>query len=180
MKSTKSLADITTRLLGHARSSPQTTQVRRDALLTSFLLASPPPKTLRGVKLADSTLCTISPRATFIAKRDDAKNGHQTWRRHRGQASQRPFRLRDIAEVGPLRPSVLLLIPLKPRDGEHSLSSFPPPLASILLASKPKEARPPHPGDGRERQRDTLRDLGEARSKSREVGEERESHDPYL
>ena len=63
MKSTESLADITTRLLGLARSSSQTAQVQRDALLTSFLLASPPPKTLRGVKLADSTLCTISPRA---------------------------------------------------------------------------------------------------------------------
>ena len=65
MKSTKSLADITTRLLGLARSSSQTAQVRRDALLASFLLASPPPKTLRGVKLADSTLCTISPGATL-------------------------------------------------------------------------------------------------------------------
>src|SRR6185295_15798357 len=65
MKSTESSADITTRLLGIARSSPQTARVRRDALLVSFLLASPPPKTLRGVKLADSTLCTISPRATL-------------------------------------------------------------------------------------------------------------------
>ena len=63
MKSPESLADITTRLLGIARSSPQTARVRRDALIASFLLASPPPKTLRGVKLADSTLCTISPRA---------------------------------------------------------------------------------------------------------------------
>ena len=65
MKSTKSLADIATRLLRIARSSPQTTQVRWDALLASFLLVSPPPKTLRGVKLADSTLCPISPRATL-------------------------------------------------------------------------------------------------------------------
>ena len=65
MKSTESLADIATRLLGIARSSPQTARGRRDALLVSFLLASPPPKTLRGVKLADSTLCTISPRATL-------------------------------------------------------------------------------------------------------------------
>ena len=48
MKSTKFLADITTRLLGLAISSSQTAQVRRDALLASFLLASPPPKTLRG------------------------------------------------------------------------------------------------------------------------------------
>ena len=51
MKSTESLADIMSRLLGIARSSTQTAQVRRDALLASFLLASPPPKTLRGVKL---------------------------------------------------------------------------------------------------------------------------------
>ena len=65
MKSTESLADITTRMLGIARSSPQIARVRRDALLASFLLASPPPKTLRGVKLADSTLCTTSPRATL-------------------------------------------------------------------------------------------------------------------
>ena len=65
MKSTESLADNATRLLGIARSSPHTTRVRWDALLASFLLASPPPKTLRGVKLADSTLCTISPGATL-------------------------------------------------------------------------------------------------------------------
>jgi len=120
------------------------------------------------------------PEGDVVARRDDAKNGHQTWRRRHGQASQRPFRLRDIAETGPHRPNVLLLIPLKPRDGEHTQSSFPPPFATVLLASKPKEARPPHPGDGRERQRDTLRGLGEARRKSREVGKERESHDPYL
>ena len=63
MKSTESLADIMTRLLGIARSSLQTAQVRWDALLASFLLVSPPPKTLRGVKLADSTLCPISLRA---------------------------------------------------------------------------------------------------------------------
>ena len=65
MKSTKSLAGATARLLGIVRSSPQTARVQRDALLASFLLASPPPKTLRGVKLADSTLHTISPRATL-------------------------------------------------------------------------------------------------------------------
>ena len=65
MKSTESLADITARLLGVMRSSPQTARVRRDALLANFLLASPPPKTMRGVKLADNTLHTISPRATL-------------------------------------------------------------------------------------------------------------------
>ena len=65
MKSTQSLAIAMARLLGITRSSPQTARVQRDALLASFLLASPPPKTLRGVKLADSTLHTISPRATL-------------------------------------------------------------------------------------------------------------------
>ena len=40
----------------------------------------------------------------IVAKRDDAKNGHQTWHRSHGQASQRPFKLRDIAEAGPLGP----------------------------------------------------------------------------
>ena len=69
--------------------------------------------------------------------------------------------------------NALLLIPLKLRDGAHALSGFPLPLASILLASKPKKARPPRLGAGRERRRKTLRDLGDARSKSREVGEER-------
>jgi len=63
MKSTEPLADATAKLLGIARNSPQTERVQRDALLASFLLASPPPKTLWGVELADSTLRTISPRA---------------------------------------------------------------------------------------------------------------------
>jgi hypothetical protein len=94
--------------------------------------------------------------------------------------SQCPFRLRDIAKAGLQGPNALLLIPLKLRDGEHVLSSFPPPLASILLASKPKKARPPHPGDSHERQRKTLLDLSEVRSKSGEVGKERKSHEPYL
>ena len=40
-------------------------QVRRDALLVSFLLASPPLKTLRGVELADSTLNAATLRATL-------------------------------------------------------------------------------------------------------------------
>ena len=66
MKSAEPLADATARLLGIARNSPQTAQVQRDALLASFLLASPPPKTMRGVELADSTLHTVSPRATLL------------------------------------------------------------------------------------------------------------------
>ena len=62
--------------------------------------------------------------------------------------------LSDIAEAGPHGPNAFLLIPLKLRDGAHALSSFPPPLASILLASKPKEVRPPRLRDDRERQRE--------------------------
>ena len=64
-KSTEPLASAMARLLGIARNNPQTARVQQDALLASFLLASPPPKTLRGVKLAYSTLHTISPRATL-------------------------------------------------------------------------------------------------------------------
>jgi len=190
MKSTESLADISTRLLGIERSSPQTARVRRDALLDRTGLAGCPPRKLSSSVSSTEDLAGGQaggqhplhhlPESDIVAKRDDAKNDHQTWHRRHGQVSQRPFRLRDIAEVGPHRPNVLLLIPLKPRDGEHALSSFPPPLASILLASKPKEARPPRPGDDRERQRETLLDLGDARSKSREVGVERKSHDPYF
>ena len=135
MKSTESLADITTRLLGIARSSPQTARVRRDALLASFLLASPPPKTLQWGQAGGQHPLHNPPESDVVAKRDDAKSGHQTWRRRHGQASQRPFRLRDIAEAGPHGPDVLLLIPSKLRDGKHALSSIRPPLTSILLAS---------------------------------------------
>ena len=66
MKSTEPLAGATARQLGIARNSPQTARVQRDALLASFLLASPPPKTMRGVELANSTLRTVSPRATLL------------------------------------------------------------------------------------------------------------------
>jgi len=75
------------------------------------------------------------PESDVVAKRDGAKNDRQIWRRRHGQASQRPFMLRDIAEERPHGPDVLLLIPLKLRDGKHALSSIRPPLASILLAS---------------------------------------------
>ena len=120
------------------------------------------------------------PESNLVAGGDDAKNSHQTWHQRHGQASPSPFWLGDITEVGPHGPDVLLLIPLKLRDGAHALSGFLPPLASILLASKPKNARPPQLVAGRKRQRKTLRDLGDARSKSNEVGEERESLNPYL
>src|SRR6185437_4475549 len=174
MKSTDPLAGATARLLGIARNSPQTARVQRDALLASFLLASPPPKIMRGVELADSTLHTVSPRVTLSPGGRCEEQPPNLAQRH-GQASPSPFRLGDIAEAGPHGPYALLLIPLKLRDGAHALSGFLLPLASILLASKLKNARPPHLGAGRKRQGKTLRDLGDAGSKSREVGEERES-----
>ena len=45
--------------------------------------------------------------------------------------------------MGPHEPNAFLLVPLKLRDGVHALSGFPPLLASILLAPKPK--KPGHP-----------------------------------
>ena len=120
------------------------------------------------------------PESNLVAGGGDAKNGRRTWRQRHGQASPPPFRLGDIAGAGPHGPNALLLIPLKLRNGAHAHSGLPPPLASILLAPKPKKVRPPHLGAGHERQRKTLQDLGNARRQSWEVGEEREIHDPYL
>ena len=179
MKSTEPLAGAMARLLGIARNSPpdHTGPVGCPPRKLSSSISST--EDLAGGQAGGQYPLHHLLESDIVAKRDDAKNGHQTWRRRHGQASQRPIRLWDIAEVGPHKPNVLLLIPLKPRDGEHALSSFPPPLASILLASKPKGARPPRPGDYLERQRETLLDLADAR-RSKEVGEERESHDPYL
>ena len=86
MKSTESLAGVMARLLGIERSSPQTARVQRDALLASFLLASPPPKTLRGVKLVDSTLHSVSSRATLspggTMRRTATKPGTNAMVRH--------------------------------------------------------------------------------------------------
>ena len=79
MKSTESLADMMTRLLGIARSSPQTARVQRDALLASFLLASPPPKTMRGGRAGGQHPPHRLPESNLFARGDDAKNSHQTW-----------------------------------------------------------------------------------------------------
>ena len=72
------------RVLGRQRN--QAARVQRDALLASFLLGSPPPKTLRGVKLADSTLCTISLGATLsprgTMRRTATKPGTDAMVRH--------------------------------------------------------------------------------------------------
>src|SRR6185436_6161217 len=37
------------------------------------------------------------PESNLVAGGDDAKNSHQTWHQHHGQASPSPFRLGDIA-----------------------------------------------------------------------------------
>ena len=125
MKRTESLTDITTRLLGIARSSPL--DRTGPAGCPSHKLSSSVSSTddLAGGQAGGQHPLHHLPESDIVTKRDDAKNGHQTWRRRHGQACQCPFRLRDIAEAGPLGPNVLLLIPLKPRDGEHALSSFP-------------------------------------------------------
>src|SRR6185312_5485699 len=78
------------------------------------------------------------PESNLVAGGDDVKSSHRTWRQRHGQASPSPLRLGDIAGAGPHGPNALLLVPLKLRDGAHALSGFPPPLASILPASKPK------------------------------------------
>ena len=39
------------------------------------------------------------PKRDVVARRDDAKNSHQTWHQRHGQASQSPFRLGDITEA---------------------------------------------------------------------------------
>ena len=79
MKNTESLPDIMIRLLGIARSSPQTARVRRDVLLASFLLASPPPKTVRGGQAGGQHPLHHLPESNLVAGGDDAENNHQTW-----------------------------------------------------------------------------------------------------
>ena len=72
MKSTEPLAGATARLLGIARNSPQTARVQRDALLASFLLASPPPKTLRGGQAGGQHPPHHLPKSNLVANGDDA------------------------------------------------------------------------------------------------------------
>ena len=121
MKSTESLADITTRLLGicEEQSLDRTGPAGCPPRKLSFSVSST--KDLAGGQAGGQHPRCRLPKSNLVADRDGAKNGRQTWRRCHGQASQRPFRLRDIAEAGLHRPNVLLLIPLKPRDGEQAL-----------------------------------------------------------
>ena len=85
------------------RSNPHTAQVRRDSLLASFLLASPPPKTLRGVKLAGSTLDAGSPRATLsptgTVRRTATKSGADIMIRHLNALQAEGHRRRKTSKV---------------------------------------------------------------------------------
>ena len=100
------------------------------------------------------------PESDLVADRDGANNGDEAWRRHHDQAPQHPFRLRNITEAGPRGSYVLLLIPLKLRDVDDAFSSYRPPLASILLASRPRGTGPPSPGADHGRCKKTLRARG--------------------
>ena len=129
MKDTESLADILAGLRGkHEKQSPD----------------RPGPKGFPSRKLLLHRRRLSG--SNLVADRDGAKNSDEAWRRRHDQAPQHPFRLRDIAEAGPRGSYVLLLIPLKLRDVEDAFSSYHLPLASILLASRPKGTGPPSPG----------------------------------
>ena len=108
------------------------------------------------------------------------KNSDEAWRQRHARAPRHPFKLGDIAEASLHRPDVLLLIPLKLRDVEDALSNYRPPLASILLASGPKETGPPSPGVGRGRWGETLQARGRQEARAGRTEEEREPKDPYL
>ena len=120
------------------------------------------------------------PERNPFADRDDAKTNDAAWRRRRARAPHHPFRLRDIAEADPHGPDVLLLIPLKLRDVEDAFSSHRPPLANILLASRPKETKPPSPGVGRGKRTETLRARGKLEARAGRAEEERESPGPLF
>ena len=180
MKSAESLADNATRLLGLMRSSSQTAQVRRDALLTSFLLASPPPKTLRGGQAGGQ-----HPRhhlfvSNLVADRDDGKSSNKAHADDTPGTPRHPCKLVDIAKAGPHGLNVLLLIPLKLRDGKGAFSNYRPPLTSILLASRPKETGPPSPGVDHGRWEETIQARRKLEARAGKAKELRKSQDPYL
>ena len=164
-KGTEPSADATARLLGMREATPDLTgPAGRSPRKPSSSVSSTEDHV--GGRAGGQRPPHRLPESNLVAGGDDTKNSRQTWRQRHGQASPSPFRLGDIVEAGPHGPNALLLVPLKQWDGAHALSSFLPPLASILLASKPKKARPLHLGAGHERRKKTLQDLGNARRKA--------------
>ena len=167
LKDTKSLTNILARLRGkHEKQSPDRTGPKGcpSCKLSSSLSSS---EDIAGDQADGQHPQRRLSESDLAADRDCTKNGHQAWRRRHDQASQRPFRLRDIAEAGPHGPDVLLLIPQKLRDGKDASSNYDPPLASILLASRPKETGPPSPGADRGKRKETLHARGKLESESR-------------
>ena len=73
-----------------AGNSPQTARVQRDALLASFLLASPPPKTTQGSSWRTAPSAPSPREQPCCRGGDDAKNSRQTWRQLHGQAPPSP------------------------------------------------------------------------------------------
>ena len=168
IKDTESLADILAGLRGkHEKQSSNRAGPKGcpSHKLSSSLSSS---EDLAGGQAGGQHPRRRLPESDLVADRDGAKNSDEAWRQCHARAPRHPFRLGDIAEAGLHGPDVLLLIPLKLRDGENAFSSYRPPLASIVLASEPKETRPPSPGAGHGRRKETLQNLGKARSKSRE------------
>ena len=139
-KSTEPLADVTARLLGMRGTAPRP---RGSSGCSPHKLSSSISSTedYAGGRAGGQHPPHRLPESNLVARGDDAKNSHQTWHQRHGQASPSPFRLGDIAGPGPHGSDTLLLVPLKLRDGAHDLSGFPPPLASILLAPKPKKGQ---------------------------------------
>ena len=149
-----------------ARTSPQTTRVQRDAFLASLLLASSPPKTTRGVELADNTLHTISSRATLSpegrcekrlpdlapAPRAGASIPLQA-RGHRGSMTPRA----QCSSADPTEPGGWSARPLRSSPAARKHSSSTKGL---------KKTRPPHLGVGHEKAKETLQNLGNAGRKS--------------
>ena len=150
MKSTEPLAGATDRLLGIARNSPPDRTGPAGCPLHKLSSSISSTKDPAGGQAGRQHPPHHLPESDVVAGRDDAKNSHQTWHQRHGQASPSPFRLGDIAEAGPHGPNALLLVPLKLRDDVRALSGFPPPLASILLAPKPKKGQAT-PSGGRSR-----------------------------
>jgi len=144
------LANITTRLLGiHEKQSPDRTGPKgcpSRKLSSSFSSTE---------DLAGGQAGGQHPRTPPLRETSPRRRGRCAERRRNLAPPLRPRRFAIPTGWGTSQkptlhgPDVLLLIPLKLRDGKHALSSIRPPLASILLASRPKKARPPRPRVGR-------------------------------
>ena len=134
-KRTKSLANITTRLLRiHEKQSPDLTGPKRcpSRKLSSGFSST---EDLVGGQAGGQHPRHHLFESNLVADRDDAKSSNKAHADDTPGTPRHPCKLEDITKSGPHGLNVLLLIPLKLRDGKHALSGIFPPLASILLAS---------------------------------------------